>query len=94
MKIRKFPSEDEKISINVIDIDATANDFRDKIEDIKKVVVEFKEHLANSPSQINSNHKEEIANLMLAYRHLEDAKMRVGKFIQASNGGKSVYDKE
>ena len=34
-----------------------------------------------------------IANLMLTYRHLEDASMRVGKAIQARDGGASVYDK-
>jgi hypothetical protein len=36
---------------------------------------------------------EMIANLMLAYRHLEDASMRLGKAIQARDGGTSVYDK-
>lgn len=36
---------------------------------------------------------ESKANIMLAYRHLEDAAMRLGKVIQAQNGGKSVYDK-
>lgn len=35
---------------------------------------------------------EVIANLMLAYRHLEDASMRLGKAIQAIDGGASVYD--
>jgi hypothetical protein len=33
------------------------------------------------------------ANIMLAYRHLEDASMRLGKVIQALDGGVSVYDK-
>ena len=37
---------------------------------------------------------EAIANIMLAYRHLEDARMRLGKAIQATEGGVSVYDKE
>lgn len=36
---------------------------------------------------------EVIANVMLAYRHLEDASMRLGKAIQAIDGGISVYDK-
>lgn len=36
---------------------------------------------------------ESKANIMLAYRHLEDAAMRLGKVIQAQDGGKSVYDK-
>lgn len=32
---------------------------------------------------------EELANLMLAYRHIEDAVMRLGKVIQAFNGGEN-----
>lgn len=36
---------------------------------------------------------EALANVMLAYRHLEDARMRLGKVIQALEGGVSVYDK-
>ena len=32
------------------------------------------------------------ANITLAFRHLEDARMRVGKTIQAAMGGVSVYD--
>lgn len=41
-----------------------------------------------------SDKGEMIANLMLAYRHLEDASMRIGKAIQAYDGGESVYDKD
>jgi hypothetical protein len=33
------------------------------------------------------------ANAILAYRHLEDASMRLGKVIQALDGGVSVYDR-
>lgn len=36
---------------------------------------------------------EAIANVTLAYRHLEDASMRLGKAIQALDGGISVYDR-
>jgi hypothetical protein len=36
---------------------------------------------------------EAVANIMLTYRHLEDASMRLGKVIQALDGGVSVYDK-
>ena len=38
-------------------------------------------------------HGEMKANIMLAFRHLEDARMRLGKVIQAYDGGTSVYDK-
>lgn len=36
---------------------------------------------------------EVIANLTLAYRHSEDAVMRLGKAIQADQWGESIYDK-
>ena len=38
-------------------------------------------------------HGEAKANVMLAFRHLEDASMRLGKAIQALDGGISVYDR-
>lgn len=31
------------------------------------------------------------ANVMLAVRHFEDAVMRLGKVLQAKDGGKSIY---
>lgn len=34
------------------------------------------------------------ANLMLSIRHLEDARMRLGKAIQSMEGGESIYDKQ
>jgi hypothetical protein len=40
-----------------------------------------------------STPSEAFANATLAYRHLEDASMRLGKAIQALDGGISVYDK-
>jgi hypothetical protein len=36
---------------------------------------------------------EAYANVTIAYRKLEDASMRLGKAIQALDGGISVYDK-
>ena len=42
----------------------------------------------------NDTRPEVIANCMIAYRHLEDASMRLGKAIQAIDGGISVYDKD
>jgi hypothetical protein len=39
------------------------------------------------PLQPLSNWNEMDANVMLAYRHLEDATMRIDKAIQAYNGG-------
>jgi hypothetical protein len=33
-----------------------------------------------------------IIHAYLSYRHLEDAAMRIGKCLQAYNGGKSILD--
>jgi hypothetical protein len=38
-------------------------------------------------------HSEMHANITLAYRHLEDARMRMGKVVQAYDGGTSCYPK-
>lgn len=37
--------------------------------------------------------REAGANITLAYRHLEDASMRLGKALQALDDGTSVYDR-
>lgn len=42
--------------------------------------------------QANANPGECKANLMLAVRHVEDATMRLGKAIQAMDGGVSCYN--
>jgi hypothetical protein len=49
--------------------------------------------LRNNPGDLSplSNLPEMMANVMLAYRHLEDLRMRLGKAIQAYDGGNSVY---
>ena len=61
------------------------NDLRVAIKDTAANMLLLKEHMEPVP--------EAIANVMLAYRHLEDASMRLGKCIQALDGGVSVYDK-
>jgi len=35
-----------------------------------------------------------MANIVLSFRHLEDARMRLGKAIQALGDGVSIYDKD
>lgn len=37
------------------------------------------------------NHGEMRANITLTYRHIEDARMRIGKVVQAYDGGASCY---
>lgn len=48
--------------------------------------------ISSEPNNIE-NRSEVIANIILAYRHLEDASMRLGKALQDQDGGVSVYDK-
>lgn len=60
-----------------------AEDFRHKL---KTITEELGRHRSSLSNEIN-------ANIELTYRHLEDASMRLGKAIQAIDGGISVYDK-
>lgn len=43
---------------------------------------------------MRGQHGEMKANIMLTVRHLEDARMRLGKVIQYYEGGVSCYDKD
>ena len=66
--------------------------------DIKHIAVNVKElaRFAKNPGLVPASQEdrgETIANIMLAYRHLEDASMRLGKALQALDGGASVYDR-
>jgi hypothetical protein len=47
----------------------------------------------NREQEYSDQYGEMHANFMLAYRHLEDARMRLGKVLQAMTGGKSIFDK-
>jgi len=38
-------------------------------------------------------HSEMKANIMLTVRHLEDARMRLGKVLQYADDGVSIFDK-
>lgn len=38
-------------------------------------------------------HSEVYANKMLVIRHIEDARMRIGKMLQYARDGVSIYDK-
>lgn len=62
---------------------------------VKSLMDSLRSQMATTKNQIPGvqDSPEAIANLTLAYRHLEDASMRLGKAIQAADGGVSVYDK-
>jgi len=98
------PATEEEIMAPVTFKDACFG-IRSDIELIKKKCANTMEHPefdfvlsehtppTTRPKSVFSNHSEMRANLMLAYRHLEDARMRIGKVLQAYDGGQSVYPK-
>lgn len=65
--------------------------FRSDIELLKKQVKNWMSHPVFDDLPKDADPMEMAPNLLLAYRHLEDARMRIGKAIQAYDGGKSVY---
>lgn len=69
------------------------NQTRSDIKVIATYINEIKKVTLNRESNGVEDIGEMVANLTLAYRHLEDASMRIGKVIQAHDGGVSVYDK-
>lgn len=68
---------------------------RETIKAVKVSTISLKSHRAFDEGEpIGSDRFSEMkANIMLAYRHLEDARMRLGKTIQAYDGGESCYPK-
>lgn len=64
-------------------------------EELRRQIKIIAEHVwALRRGNLTGIPSEAIANVTLAYRHLEDASMRLGKAIQALDGGVSVYDKD
>jgi hypothetical protein len=63
-------------------------------DDLRTTGVQVKDLVDHVPFQrIGMDSGEVKANLILAYRHIEDARMRLGKAIQALEGGESIFDK-
>lgn len=68
----------------------------DPVRDLRKRILDLDNDLlairkAGMVLQGAADVPEVIANLTLAHRHLEDARMRLGKAIQAWDGGTSIY---
>jgi hypothetical protein len=88
-----LPTEEE--IMKPVDFKEGCFGMRSDIELVKSKCKNWMEHpeiLSRENSRKPLNKKAEmIANLKLAYRHLEDARMRLGKAVQAYDGGKSCY---
>ncbi len=68
-------------------------ELRVALDTFEKQMLDLKVYAGGQPTVENENRGEVLANVMLAYRHIEDARMRLGKVIQAFEGGVSIYDK-
>lgn len=68
---------------------------RSAIKDIGDEVKHLMNHvgLTHADEDFPGQHNEMKANIIIAYRHLEDARMRVGKIMQQIQGGVSKFDK-
>lgn len=77
-----------------ISFEDEVNNIRKQIKDLASNLDNLKKEHSQCESTVKENVGEVMANLTLSYRHLEDASMRLGKVLQAYDGGVSVYDKE
>lgn len=80
------------------DREATVKEMCDKLRtDIKRTGdlthALLSHSVFNGEQKYQGQHSEMNANIMLTYRHLEDARMRVGKILQAADDGISILDK-
>ena len=82
-------------------IEELCDELRKEIQGTKEKVADLHKHdrfqgenchlsAGNVPTDQIGNLR---ANITLAFRHLEDARMRLGKVMQACQGGTSILDK-
>jgi hypothetical protein len=70
------------------------NRVRREIKDVAQNTKALKQLVQMEGATVVHDVGDTVANVVLAYRHLEDASMRLGKAIQAADGGVSVYDRD
>ena len=90
-----MPDENECTAATETPFIERCQEVRAKLEKLKADVLSLKAHsdLSRAVQLRPGFAGEMIANIMLTYRHLEDARMRMGKAIQARDGGESCYPK-
>ena len=79
-------------NLDVMKMERECTIVRNKIKDMADEVKTLRD-MAGLMALSDESFGEGKANVMLAYRHLEDARMRVGKIMQCLQGGVSKYDK-
>lgn len=84
------------MSMTLEELKARCNDLRAEVLVVEKAVRQLKGDVMSNDSPVPEQgdcRAEAPANAMLAVRHLEDARMRLGKVIQWAEGGVSIYDR-
>lgn len=75
-------------------IEEVCYEFRKKCLELEKDIRALMSHsVFKSEQERIDQHSEMKANIMLTVRHLEDARMRAGKIVQASGSGVSILPK-
>ena len=78
----------------VVPVKEVCDDLRADIKALGTRMLELQCHSGfESAEDYVGQQKEMRINIDLAYRHLEDARMRVGKALQAADDGVSNFDK-
>lgn len=68
----------------------SSNDIITRCDKLRAEIGRLDEEVDSMAIEISNG--EGVANIKLAHRHLEDARMRMGKVIQALEGGISILD--
>lgn len=88
-------SEETPIEKILYSANETRAELKKEEDFIRGYVDQIKSAEPTEAGEIDGFNKSEcIAQAMLALRHVEDARMRIGKVIQYATGGESVYDKK
>lgn len=85
----------ETTATGEVNIETECERLRGCIHDIATTILILKGHSdLNQPVEgFLGQHDEMLANLTLSYRHMEDARMRLGKVMQQIQGGVPVFDR-
>lgn len=87
-------TEPDLIRAGLEDLKSLGDRLRAELLTIEKTVRAFKARQDfQGEDAYPGQHGEMIAQSMLAVRHIEDARMRLGKVLQYAGDGVSIYDK-
>ena len=77
------------------ELEKLCENYRNSIRDAGSAVKALMNHGDfKSEQAFEGQHGEMKANIMLTFRHLEDARMRLGKVMQQIQGGVSIFDRQ